>query len=477
MGSLISSAETLRPTFPSWRSIGTSRRTFFCPRRPSTCGEGSPSGSCSRPRESVRRYSAVRAPIHPIVSAAICFRAWAFPTYAGGSGPRTFYTLNDRDVPRESENVVRPQPVGEGTFSTYLIGPRNPKAAGDLRLDITLKVDSAGQRVVLQSEGTPKELEIRQGSWSDWLRVKFKIGLLQSVRGMVRFYLIRCEPELALYASPVNFDPDSPLFPISEPSEYAGELAEHIGLFYTTGMVEDHAGLNNERISEQAYLDQCELAWREREAMMLAELQVFDQGLFYCLFDTPDRIQHMFWRFTEPDHPANRGALPDPAFTSVIDDCYRRCDAVIGKALAFSNDETLFIALSDHGFNAFRRGVHVNTWLCEHGFLALQGGLKPGESAGDMLRQVDWERTRAYALGLGGIYLNIKGREERGIVDHEEVDSVKAALARGLSGLLDQERGDAVGIHRVHPREAVYRGPFVDEAPDLHHRFRPWIPS
>ena len=217
-------------------------------------------------------------------------------------------------MPRESENVVRPQPVGEGTFSTYLIGPRNPKAPGDLRLDVTLKIDGAGRRVILQSEGIPRELEVREGSWSDWLRVKFKIGLLQSVRGMVRFYLIRSQPELALYASPVNFDPDSPLFPISEPPEYAGELAKQIGLYYTTGMVEDHAGLNNERISEQAYLDQCEFAWREREAMMLHELRSFDQGLFYCLFDTPDRIQHMFWRFNDPDHPANRGAAPDPAF-------------------------------------------------------------------------------------------------------------------------------------------------------------------
>ena len=79
-------------------------------------------------------------------------------------------------------------------------------------------------------------------------------------------------------------------------------------------MVEDHTGLNNERISESAFLDQCEIAWRERQAMMLAELESFDDGLFYCLFDTPDRIQHLFWRFREPDHPANRGAAPDPDF-------------------------------------------------------------------------------------------------------------------------------------------------------------------
>ena len=84
---------------------------------------------------------------------------------------------------------------------------------------------------------------VKQGGWSDWLRVKFKLGLLQSIRGMVRFHLVRMEPDLAVYASPVNFDPDAPFFPISDPPEYAGDLAARIGLYHTTGMVEDHAGL------------------------------------------------------------------------------------------------------------------------------------------------------------------------------------------------------------------------------------------
>ena len=260
------------------------------------------------------------------------------------------------------------------------------------------------------------------------------------MRGMVRFHLIGCEPDLTLYASPINFDPNSPPFPISEPLEFAGELAGRIGLYYTTGMVEDHTGLNNERISEQAYLDQCAIVWNEREAMMLDALESFDRGLFYCLFDTPDRIQHLFWRFGEPDHPANLGMAPDPEFTQVIDDCYRRCDAVVGKALEFSDDETLFIALSDHGFTSFQRGVNLNTWLYDNGFLALKEGIKPGEAAGDLLRQVDWSRTRAYALGLSGIYLNIKGREEQGIVSPDEAETVRSALAQGLTGLVDRQR-------------------------------------
>ena len=90
-----------------------------------------------------------------------------------------------------------------------------------------------------------------------------------------------------LYASPINFDPQSPFFPISDPPEYAGELARRIGLYYTTGMVEDHAGLNNERISEETFLDQCKIVWSEREAMMLHELKSFESGLFYCCLTLP----------------------------------------------------------------------------------------------------------------------------------------------------------------------------------------------
>ena len=148
--------------------------------------------------------------------------------------------------------------------------------------------------------------------------------------------------------------------------------------------------------------------------MMLHELEAFDEGFFYCLFDTPDRIQHLFWRFTEPDHPANRGVAPSPNSRQVIDDCYRRCDAIVGKALEFSDEDTLFIALSDHGFNSFQRGVHLNTWLYDNGFLALRDGVEPGEAAGDLLRQVDWERTRAYALGTGGDLLEPEGARGAG---------------------------------------------------------------
>ena len=386
------------------------------------------------------------------------------PDLRGGFGTATFYTAAEGVAAGEGEQVVRLPAGGNGTVATYLVGPRNPRTRGDTRFDIALDLDPAARRLVVRSAGEPRELVVRRGEWSDWLRVRFKLGALQSVAGIVRFHLVRIEPTLELYASPINFDPEAPLFPISAPPDYARDLARELGTYYTAGMVEDHAGLANERFGEEAFLVQCEDAWRERRAMMARELARRDRGLFYCLFDTPDRVQHMLWRAREPAHPANRGRPPAPA--GAIEEHYRRGDEVVGQALEFADDDTLVIVLSDHGFGSFRRGLQLNTWLHDQGLLALRPGIEPGPEAGDLLRGVDWERTRAYGLGLGGIYLNLRGREARGTVAPEEAEGLKADIARALSGLVDSERG-VVGVNSVVPREQIYRGPYVDEAPDL----------
>lgn len=387
------------------------------------------------------------------------------PDLRGGLGTSTFYTSDHHAKAEESERVVVLPKDHAGTFTTYLIGPRDPKTGSDLRCNITLHLEPSAKRVVLRSDGRPSGLNIREGEWSDWLKVKFRAGPLQSVRGMVRFYLVRLAPVFELYASPVNFDPEAPPFPISWPPEYARELEGRLGTFYTTGMVEDHTGLNNLRFGEEAFLDQCEGVLRERQAMMLYELERLEEGLCFCLFDTPDRIQHMFWRFRESGHPANRGA-PPREMAGVIEEHYRACDAMVGRALQYAGDRALVIVVSDHGMASFQRGVHLNTWLHDNGLLSLRNGLRPGEEARDSLRGVDWSRTKAYALGMGGIYLNLKGREELGIVGTGEADAMKAAIIEGLTGLGDPVRGE-VAIRSVLTREQLYAGPYAGESPDL----------
>ncbi len=388
------------------------------------------------------------------------------PDVRGGLGTPTYFTTDPEERPRESEQISRLERRGDGLYVGRLIGPRNPKDRTDMTVELLIRPDREGRRVVVESSGLPRALEVREGGWSEWLRVKFKAGLLTSVKAMVRLHVLAIEPELRLYASPVNFDPAMPMFPISHPFDYARELADEIGLFYTTGMVEDHTGLNNERIGEEAFLAQCEDVWRERTAMMERELSRQKDGLFYVLFDTTDRVQHLFWRFREPDHPANQGRAARPDLAGIIEDQYIRGDAVVGRALEHADDETLVIALSDHGFNSFRRCVDLNAWLRENGLLTLKAGHDPGTHGDEFLQGIDWSRTKAYALGLTGLFLNIEGREGQGIVPPDEADRLKAEIASGLTGLVDRETG-GVAVNAALSREAVYHGPFVGEAPDV----------
>jgi predicted AlkP superfamily phosphohydrolase/phosphomutase len=394
------------------------------------------------------------------------------PDLRGGFGTATFYTTAADEASQEGEQVILIDSKQNRRLTTYLPGPLDRKTRLPHRLELIIEPKPGSRQAVLHTQGCREALTIEEGKWSPWLRVRFKLGMLQSVAGIVRFYLVRLRPSVELYASPINFDAKEPLFPISFPADYAGQLADKIGTYYTAGMAEDHAGLNNGRFSEAAFLDQCASLWQEREKMMLFELDRFREGFFYCLYDTPDRVQHMFWRFREADHPANRGRPAPAAYREVVEEHYRIADTIVGKAMEHAAERTLLIVLSDHGFKSFQRGVNLNTWLHRQGFLMLKKGTRPGQDAGDLLQTVDWSCTRAYATGLTGIYLNLKGRERDGIVPPDEADELKRAIAAQLSGLADPARGQ-VAINGVLPRERVYRGPYVEEAPDLLVNFVP----
>ncbi|MBW3534258.1 MAG: alkaline phosphatase family protein [Gemmatimonadetes bacterium] len=387
----------------------------------------------------------------------------AVPDLRGGFGTATVYTDERGARAGEGERVVAMGRGPDGSARSFLPGPLLP-GGEEARIELEVVGSSAGDGVAVRLEGAG-EVEVPEGGWSGWLRVKFKLGALHSRRGQVRFHLAHAADPLVLYASPVQFDPDAPCFPISHPWDYAGELRRHLGAYHTLGMAEETGGLENGRFDEDAFLRQCQEVLGERRAMLRYELDRFDEGLLFCVFDTPDRIQHMFWRFREADHPANAEHGHDPRWERVIEDHYRVCDEAVGEALEAADGDTLVLVVSDHGFRGFRREVHLNRWLHREGLLALREDASPG-AAGDLLEGVDWERTRAYALGLAGVYLNVRGREARGVVDPGEAGDLARRLAAGLTGLSDPERG-AVAVRSARVREDVYRGPYVDEAPDV----------
>ncbi len=399
------------------------------------------------------------------------------PDLRGSQNKGTFYTQDRNVQARESEQVV----ILDSGFDlkTHVIGPRNTRQSppSDTTCEIRVQMKKEPRCLVIETGGTPARIEVAEKSWSEWVRFKFKFSMLQSVTGIARFYVRQLgvgqtDPQVEFYVSAVNFDPAAPLFPVSSPANYAKDLAGQIGLFSTLGMAEDHNGLNNGRLDEAAYLAQCELVLEERERLMRFELDRFTEGFFFLLYDTPDRVQHMLWRFRDPEHP---GYEPDLArdFSTLIEQHYARCDRLLAAIFDKVDENTLFVVLSDHGFNTFRRAFDTNSWLWQNGLLALKDGCKPGEDLGEGFATVDWSRTYAYAVGLGGIYLNFKDRERQGILEEgTEAERVRSAIQSGLSGIPDTETQRAA-IRSVLRREELYSGPYAASAPDLLVNFCP----
>ena len=363
------------------------------------------------------------------------------------------------------EGGMRVPIIRSGTnYRSYVPGPEDPLMPGsgeELRVDFEVHPNSTTNEARFSVDSQSFTLKV--GDYSPWIPVTFKAGAGFNAHGICRFYLKELSPEVEVYVTPVNIDPGKPDLPISHPVTYSIYLAKLFGPYATLGLAEDTWALNEHVLDDDAFLAQCYANHDDRERMLFDALEKTQQGLCACVFDTTDRVQHMFWRYLQEDHPAVRD-VPKDQRPSVIQDLYARMDDLIGRVMKQVGDNTLLMIVSDHGFKSFARCVNLNAWLHQNGYLAL----KPGKTeSGDWFDDVDWSRTRAYTMGLNGLYLNLKGREREGIVElGADADSLKDELRRKLDGLVDPASG-RVGITGVFDCDAVYTGPYVDNAPDL----------
>jgi len=347
---------------------------------------------------------------------------------------------------------------------SYIPGPEDPlsgNSGGELRVDFEIRSDAAKNtaRFVVDSE----KFILKVGEYSPWIPVKFKAALGFSAHGICRFYLKEVSPEVEVYVTPVNIDPGRPDLPISHPVTNSIYLAKLFGPYATLGLAEDTWALNEEVLDDDAFLAQCYANHGDRERMLFDALEKTRQGLCACVFDTTDRVQHMFWRYFEDDHPAARG-VPRAERPKVIEELYARMDELIGRVMQQIDEGTLLLIVSDHGFKSFARCVNLNAWLHQNGYLALKS---EKTESGDWFEDVDWSQTRAYTMGLNGLYLNLKGREREGTVQPGDVANVlKEELRTKLNGLVDPASG-RIGITGVFDCDAIYAGPYVDNAPDL----------
>ena len=432
------------------------------------------------------------------------------PDMRGRIGTPTYYTSDPTFQPGAGANEFSLELVRladhRGAIETRVIGPYNKpfydfvvdrktagiadrKELGDAkrlvrqelddadvprRIDLPLSLTATDQTCTIKVSGQTQTLRV--GDWSDWVTLDFPVNWVVDhaapLRGIARFKLLRLSPQLELYLSPVNFHPDCHPVAFSWPPDYAEALRKRFGLFKTIGWPEDTWSLPSGVGDEELFLEDMNFTRAKDEEILTGLLGDRKDDLYIQIFYFTDRIGHLFWRFLDPGHPAYDAAAAAKYGPEVLK-AYQTMDEMVGRARALAGPDALFLVCSDHGFSSFRRGVNLNTWLVRNGFMTLKGQtddpatLERLFDTRDLFQNVDWSKTKAYALGLGSIYINVVGRERDGaVMPGQEYDDVRRQIREGLEGLVDPLTG-AHPIARVWTREEMYTGFDANLIPDL----------
>lgn len=401
---------------------------------------------------------------HGVMLSGMCV-----PDLRGSQGTFSFYTTHSEksvavgDQKASEGGVVLPLRRENGLFKGELIGPPNSmvEGAGEMKIPFSIKLSNNGKGHIVSLPN--EDMPLKVGQFSEWVSLQFKASLGIKVSGIARFMLTEAGEHVSLYVTPINLDPAKPVFPISHPPQYGVYLSKLIGPYANLGLAEDTWVLNERLLTDGQFLTETDLIHQEREKMFFDALKKTKNGCVVCVFDDTDRIQHMFYRYLVDDHPARRPD-DDPEHQDAILKLYKWSDDLLARTMKKLGKNDALVVMSDHGFKPFKRGVNLNSWFMLNGYLTLKDGREPGR--GEWLQDVDWSKTKAYQVGLGGAYLNLAGREAQGIVKPEEAKALKAEIIRKLSGLRDDARRE-IGINDVWDADDLYVGPYKNNAPDL----------
>jgi len=368
----------------------------------------------------------------------------------------------------------------EREYRAWRGNPRKRKST----VEFTIKPDRSAGTATITLAGQTRNLTL--GKWSDWFQIKFEMSPFVKVPALLRMRMIRCDEEqVRIFVPPLDISPEKtpPYLRISSPENYADQLAGKVGLFKTVGWSCITHGLKDEQISERVFLEDIEFTMSLREKVMKSQLDAGGFDSLMAVFYTPDRVQHMMYRLFDPDHPQYDAKLAGETvrffgkqikMKDVIPSIYEQADRIVGEVLDkihsgdLGDDVTLLI-VSDHGFAPFYYGMNVNNFLVEKGYMKLARDGVPitledvkdfGDT--DFFALVDWDKTKAYSLGLGKVFINLKGREPHGIVEHSEYDSLRDAIIRDLEAYVDPATGKRV-VEKAFKRDDIFSGPYWKE--------------
>jgi predicted AlkP superfamily phosphohydrolase/phosphomutase len=308
--------------------------------------------------------------------------------------------------------------------------------------------------------------KVASGGWSEMYRLRFDLSPLVKAHAVTRVRVLRDEP-FELYVDSLHLDPDAQAFwqPVTEPRSFGSELVKaNGGPFETLGWGCFTNQQKDELVPVEVFLEDVEFTHEYRRRLTKAMLAKDDWRLLFSVFSFTDRVQHILYRCYDPEHPmfdeveaaqeielfGERIALRD-----AIPAAYRQMDRVVGEVMAALRPGDVLMLCADHGFTSYRRGLVVNNWLAQEGFLALRDDL--GSAPLNSLKDaVDWSRTQAYSLGLGLVYLNLAGREPQGIVAPDEADGILARIQERFLALRD---GEVVVGTSARIMKGFYEGP------------------
>jgi predicted AlkP superfamily phosphohydrolase/phosphomutase len=372
--------------------------------------------------------------------------------------------LSDEQIRRPPGGGVLVKLVMEGTLGRFVLeGPSVPDdLSSRMRLPVEVRsgAPAGGMTVTLAGRSYPLLLQ----QWSEFIEVEFSQGSTH-IKGVLRLLALEAGQRTRLFVSPISFHPRDPYSPISYPRGFAGELADDLGhLYKTVGWDHDTSALNAELIDDAAFLKDMHAIEQDRKRMLLARLERPDWQLLIWVSTATDRAAHMFYRLTDPEHPRYDAELAK-RFGDAIEHEYQRMDATVGEVLGKLRPDDTLLVLSDHGFHNYRRGLHVNQWLRSQGLLTLKDGQK--FATREFLIDVDWTKTKAYAVGTGQLYLNLQGRERDGIVPRADAAGLLQQLKAGLLALRDKQKGNATVVRNAYVASDIFKGGRAADAPDL----------
>lgn len=336
---------------------------------------------------------------------------------------------------------------GKDRYTGLIKGPAQKTGAGSKEIFLEFQLELTDKQSGILSY-TKTAIHLSVGQWSPIIEVTFKINMLVSIRAMTRVILTQIEPEPRLYFLPLQIHPLHSFYRYATPPGFVRETWNSCGPFLTLGWPQDTTGLDEGWITDEQFVDLCNSIDTTREKIFFYHLEKFKEGVFANVFDTLDRVQHMFLR-DQPD-------LVESWYVH-LDDLVGKVDAILARQ---TGGKTRLLICSDHGFAPFRYKVHLNRWLLDNNYLSLSDGAP--ESS---LSQADWNRSQAYAIGLNSLYLNLKGREGRGSVIPSEIEPLRQKIRQDL---MDWKGPDGHPVvQNIYLREEAFSGPLLSQAPDL----------